>query len=509
MAAPLRITEPADPAGNGLRTPPHNYEAERALLGAVLMNNRAFERVSEFLTPEHFADPANGRIYQACAKLIEQGQLANPVTLKTYLERDDLVNAAGGMKYIAALLSGAVTTINAKDYGRLVYDLFLRRELIAIGEDMVNEAFDSRPDETANDQIEGSEQRLFELASSGTADGGFKTFGKALTDAVNLADAAHRRDGALAGVTTGLRDLDNKLGGFHPSDLIILAGRPSMGKTALATAIAFNAAHYFKTTDRAEDRGKQVAFFSLEMSAEQLATRILAEQAAINSHSIRTGGMSNEEFTRLVAAAQTLEDLPLNIDDTPAVTVSTIRTRCRRLARKRNPGQEAGGGLGLIVIDYLQLIASPRSERSENRVQEISAITRGLKALAKELNVPVLALSQLSRAVEQREDKRPQLSDLRESGTIEQDSDVVMFVYREEYYLDRAEPSQRPEEDQAKFSDRHLKWQERLAAVRNLAEAIVAKQRHGPIGIVTLHFEGTFTRFSDYIGPDHLPESLE
>lgn len=509
MATPLRITEPADPAGNGLRTPPHNYEAERALLGAILMNNRAFERVSEFLTAEHFADPVNGRVYQSCAKLIEQGQQANPVTLKTYLERDDLVVAAGGMKYLATLAASAVTIINAGEYGRLIYDLFLRRELIAIGEDMVNEAFDSKPDETANDQIEGSENRLFELAASGTADGGFKPFDKALKMAIDLAEAAHRREGALAGVTTGLRDLDRKLGGLHGSDLIILAGRPSMGKTALATTIAFNAAHYFKTTDREEDRGKQVAFFSLEMSGEQLATRILAERARINSHSIRNGNMSNEDFSRMVVAAQELDQLPLFIDDTPAVTVSTIRTRCRRLARKAAHGQAGGNGLGMIVIDYLQLIAAPRGERTENRVQEISAITRGLKALAKDLGVPVLALSQLSRAVEQREDKRPQLSDLRESGTIEQDSDVVMFVYREQYYLERAEPAQKPDETGDKFHERHLKWQERCELAFNVAEAIVAKQRHGPIGTVKLHFEADFTHFSDHIDSDHLPSGFE
>ena len=335
MATPLRVTEPGDPAGNVLRSPPHNYEAERALLGAILMNNRAFERVSEFLIDSHFADPVNGRIYQSCAKLIEQGQQANPVTLKTYLERDELVIAAGGMKYLATLAASAVTVINAGDYGKLIYDLNLRRELIALGEDMVNEAFDSQPDESALGQIETSEHRLFELASTGAVDGGFKTFGKALSDAIDLAEAAHRREGALAGVTTGLRDVDRKLGGLHKSDLLILAGRPSMGKTALATTMAFNAAHYFKTTDRPEDRGKQVAFFSLEMSAEQLATRILAERSRINSHAIRSGGLSNDDFSRMVVASQELDQLPLYIDDTPAVTVSTIRTRCRRrLARQ-------------------------------------------------------------------------------------------------------------------------------------------------------------------------------
>ncbi len=507
MSIPLRVAEPADEAGNVLRTPPHNYEAERALLGAILMNNRAFERVNEFLDPKHFADPVNGRIYESCSKLIEQAQPANPVTLKTYLERDDLVIAAGGMKYLANIAAGAVTVINAGDYGKLIYDLFLRRELIALGEDMVNDAFDSSPDESAMDQIEGSEQKLFDLASTGNVEGGFRTFQDALVQAINLAEAAHRREGALAGVTSGLRDVDKKLGGLHGSDLLILAGRPSMGKTALATTMAVNAAKYFAATDRAEDRGKQVAFFSLEMSAEQLATRILAEGAKINSHGIRTGGLSNDDFARLVVASQNLSVLPLCIDDTPAVTVSTIRTRCRRLARTSKTASHHG--LGLIVIDYLQLIAPARGERSENRVQEISAITRGLKALAKDLGVPVLALSQLSRAVEQREDKRPQLSDLRESGTIEQDSDVVMFVYREQYYLERAEPSQKPEEASDKYHERHAKWQERCELAHNIAEVIVAKQRHGPIGTVKLHFEADFTHFSDHVDSEHLPEQLE
>ncbi len=847
MATPLRVTEPADAAGQVLRTPPHNYEAERALLGAILMNNRAYERVHEFLRALHFADPVNGRIFESCGKLIEQGHQANPVTLKTYLERDDLVVGAGGMKYIASLAAGAVTVINSTEYGKLIYDLYLRRELIELGEEIVNKAFDATPDETAVQQIEASEQVLFNLASEGTLEGGFQSFGNALVTAINLAEAAHRREGALAGVTTGLLDLDKKLGGLHPSDLIILAGRPSMGKaqpldakvltpsgwkrmgdlrlgdalvsvdgkpsrvagiypqgtkeifrvtfsdgrtteccaehlwrvwyrtwpeprivdtnklrsmlnraryknrlwidlangvfgkdaalpvdawvlgallgdgslsdgairfsttapamldrlqerleetfkltaaggcdhrvvqsaghrgagrqgvvpqplkesfialglwdvrseekfipevyftaprdarlnllrglldsdgrvesrggirfcttsrrladgvqalvrslggmcsidgerktgrpayvcnlqlsdpaalgllgakgartkapvrrkrltfasiepsraapaqciavthpdklyvtddyivthnTALATTIAFNAAHYYRTTDRAEDRGKHVAFFSLEMSSEQLATRILAERSKISSHLIRTGGLSNDDFSRLVVASQDVAETPLYIDDTPAVTVSTIRTRCRRLARQ-NKTADGSPGLGLIVIDYLQLIGTSRSEKSENRVQEVSAITRGLKALAKELNVPVMALSQLSRAVEQREDKRPQLADLRESGSIEQDADAVMFVYREQYYLERAEPSQRPEESSDKFAERHTNWQQRCEQAHNVAEAIVAKQRHGPIGTVRLYFDANYTHFSDLIDQSHLPPPIE
>ena len=501
MVTPLRTADSDNLSPGLLRTPPHNVEVERALLGTILTNNRAYEKVQEFLTPEHFTEEVNGRIYTAVGKLIEQGHQANAITLKTYLERDELVIAAGGMKYLASLTSSMVTVINAAEYGKLIYDLHLRRELISLGEDMVNAAYDAQIDETALEQIEESEQRLFDLAATGTSDGGFKTFEKALTDAVELAAAAHRREGALTGVTTGLTDMDKKLGGLHASDLIILAGRPSMGKTALATAVAFNAARYFRTADRPEDQGKQVAFFSLEMSAEQLATRILAERSRINSHDIRTGRLSNDDFGRMVQASTELNELPLFIDDTPAVTVSTIRTRARRLARQK--------GLGMIVVDYLQLIAANRGERTENRVQEISAITRGLKALAKDLNVPVLALSQLSRAVEQRDDKRPQLSDLRESGTIEQDSDVVMFVFREQYYLERHEPSQKAEETDERYHERYAKWQENCERVHNIAEVIVAKQRHGPIGNIKLHFEADFTQFSDHIDTSMLPEGME
>ncbi|MCB2107739.1 MAG: replicative DNA helicase [Rhodobacteraceae bacterium] len=508
-------TVAVEPNSSAYRSPPHNTDAEKALLGAVMMNNRAFERVSDFLRPEHFADAVNGRVFDAIFRLIEQGHQANPVTLKTYLERDDLIAQAGGIKYLTALASSAVTVINVSDYGKLIYDLHLRRELIALGEEMVNEAFDAQVDEPAKQQIENAEQRLFDLASTGEIEGGFKAFDRAVVQAIDMAEAAHRREGALAGVTSGLIDLDRKLGGMHPSDLIILAGRPSMGKTALATTIAFNAADYFRNTERPEDQGKAVAFFSLEMSAEQLATRVMSERAKISSHDIRTGKLSNDDFERLVAASAELNALPLFIDDTPAVTVSTIRTRCRRLARQGRKGaaeSEAarnGNGLGLVVIDYLQLIAPSRSDRAENRVQEISAMTRGLKALAKELDVPVIALSQLSRAVEQREDKRPQLSDLRESGTIEQDSDVVMFVYREQYYLERAEPTQKPEESDERFHERHVKWSEACERAHNIAEVLVAKQRHGPIGTVKLHFEPNFTHFSDHVDSSMLPEGME
>ena len=486
------------------RVQPHNYEAEQALLGAVLVNNRTLERVSEFLRAEHFADPVHGRIFAACSKLIERGQIASPVTLKTFFEHDQGLTDLGGLPYLARLAGSVATIINAEDYGRLIFDLHLRRELITLGEGMVNEAFEPDVESTAVDQIEGAEQKLYDLATTGQAEGGFLSFQQALIGAIEIAEAAHKRDGKLSGVPTGLRDMDGKLGGLHPSDLLILAGRPSMGKTSLATNIAFNAAKAYREEvdavgNRKDVDGAKVAFFSLEMSAQQLATRILSEQAEVPSHKIRQGEMSHEEFERLVVAAQTLHSLPLFIDDTPALSVSAVRTRSRRLKRQH--------GLGLIVVDYLQLLRGTGSRQSEsNRVQEVSEITRGLKALAKELHVPVLALSQLSRAVEQREDKRPQLSDLRESGSIEQDSDVVMFVYREQYYLERAEPARRPEEDDAKFHDRYQAWAQRCEKAHNVAECIIAKQRHGPIGNVRLFFDGNYTKFGDLIQEDHYAE---
>ncbi len=502
---PFTSTNPADASlGDGIaqRTPPHNYEAEQALLGAVLLNNRAYEKVSEFLRPEHFADPVHGRLFAACGKLIERGQIANPVTLKTYFEHDGGLAEIGGTHYLAQLADAVVSIINAEDYGKLIHDLHLRRELIALGEDMVNEAFESAIERPAMDQIGGAEAKLYELATTGQTEGGFEAFGQVLVEAVRQAEAAHKRQGKLSGVPTGLVDLDKKLGGLHPSDLLILAGRPSMGKTSLATNIAFNAARaYAEEIDtlghkRAVD-GAVVAFFSLEMSSEQLASRILAEQAEIASHKIRQGEMTNDEFDNLAIAAQNLNRLPLYIDDTPALSISAVRTRSRRLKRQH--------GLGLVVVDYLQLLRGSNSN-SENRVQEVSEITRGLKALAKELDVPVIALSQLSRAVESREDKRPQLSDLRESGSIEQDADVVMFVFREQYYLERAEPARRPEEAEDRFNERYAKWQERCEQVWNTAEVIVAKQRHGPVGTVRLAFQGEFTKFGNLAAGDHYEE---
>ena len=494
------------------RIPPHNFEVEMGLLAALLANNRAYEKVSELLRPEHFADARHGRIYDAVGKLAQKGQQANAATLKNYFEHDGELADIGGAEYLARLQASAVTIINAQDYAQRIFDLYLRRELIDIGTDVVNEAYAFDVDSDANAKIESAEQKLFDLAEKGQAEGGFKTFNTALTAAIDMATLAFKRDGAVTGVTTGFADMDDKLGGLHKSDLLIVAGRPSMGKTALATKLAFNAAlarqqwleqatRDGRDRDDAEADGAVVAFFSLEMSAEQLANRLLSERVEIPSDKIRRGEVAGEDFPKFVQAAQELASLPLHIDDTPALSVSAVRTRARRLKRTH--------GLGLIVIDYLQLLSPPPGMRAEGRVQEISAITRGLKALAKELDVPVVALSQLSRAVEQREDKRPLLSDLRESGTIEQDADVVMFVYREEYYHSRAEPGRRPDEDESKFNERHQKWQERGEQIMNIAEVILGKQRHGPIGTVRLRFDGQFTKFSDLAPSDHLPEVYE
>lgn len=494
----MPISSPVAPVDQA-RVPPHNFEAEQSLLGAILLSNPAYEKVSEFLKPEHFADPVHGRIFAICGKLIERGQMANPVTLKTYFEQDGGLAEIGGTAYLAQLANSVVSIVNAGDYGRLVYDLHLRRELIGFGVDVVNDAYEASIDATASQQISEAEGRLFQLATSGRSEGEPKSFNEFMISALHQAEHAHGRQGKLSGVPTGLADLDKKLGGLHPSDLLIIAGRPGMGKTSIATNIAFNAAKAYREevdeggTIRTAD-GAVAVFFSLEMSGEQLVTRILSEQAEVASYKIRQGELSQQEFERLVVASTELHRLNLFVDDTPALTVSAVRTRSRRLKRKKP-------GLGLIIIDYLQLLQGS-SATKDNRVQEVSEITRGLKALAKELNLPVIALSQLSRAVEQREDKQPQLSDLRESGSIEQDADVVMFVYREEYYLNNAEPSRRAEESLEKFNDRHATWSERMNDARNIAEVIIAKQRHGPTGTVRLHFNHETTKFSDLAGDD-------
>jgi replicative DNA helicase len=496
------LPRPEDDDDGSYRAPPVNYEAEQALLGAILENNYAYERVADFLRPEHFADAVHGRIFEACGKLIERGQQANAITLKVLFDRDEDLSEVGGAQYLSKLQSSTVTIINAADYGRTVYDLFLRRELIALGEDVVNDAFEQDIEITAVDQIEAAEQKLYGLAEAGQTERGLTTFKSAVIEAVNMAAAAKDRDSHVAGVSTGFRDLDKLLGGLHQSDLIILAGRPAMGKTSLATNIAATAAmarRKEKGPDGSEiEVPEVVAFFSLEMSAEQLATRILAEASEVRSDAMRRGEIDEAAFSKIFDASRALYSLLLFIDDTAALTVGALRTRARRLKRQH--------GLSLVVVDYLQLMQGPAGMRSENRVQEVSEITRGLKAIAKELNVPVLALSQLSRQTEQRDDKRPQLSDLRESGSIEQDADVVMFLYREEYYLARERPTQRANESTDKFNDRQANYDSRLQEARNKAEVIIAKQRHGPIGTVDLQFQGEFTRFHDLVADDHLPE---
>jgi replicative DNA helicase len=482
-----------------VREEPQNLEAEQALLGSILVNNAAYHRISEFLKGEHFANALHGKLYDALARLIEKGQVVSVITLKTYLEQDEAMKEAGGAAFLAGLAAASVHVIDAEQFGRVIHDLYLRRQLIALGHDVVNGAFKPTLEESAMEQIEIAEKSLYDLASVGQIEGGFKPFRASLTEAMVAAEAAYHRAGQLTGVATGLFQLDQLLGGLHKSDLVILAGRPAMGKSSLATNIGFNAAKAYRE-EHDSNGGSKVAdgavvgFFSLEMSAEQLATRMISEQAEIPSEKIRKGEMISADFDRVLSVANELEHLNFFIDDTPALSIAALRTRARRLKRMH--------GLGLLIVDYLQLLAPSGKSRQENRVQEVSEITRGLKTLAKELDVPVLALSQLSRAVEQREDKRPQLADLRESGSIEQDADVVMFIYRDEYYLMRDEPQRRAEESDQRFNERHDAWRQRCEQQYGKAEVIVAKQRHGPTGIVRLAFEGQFTKFGNLPADD-------
>lgn len=475
------------------RTLPHNMEAEQGLLGAILVDNRVLERIGDFLEAEHFFVPAHQRIFKAINTLNDRGQTATPVTLKGYFETDNDLEQVGGASYLANLAASVITIINAQDYAKTIYDLFLRRQLITLGEEVVNAAYEQNPDKQATDTLEEAEGKLFALAESGDVSSGFGTIRDAVRTAIEIAESAYHSDSHVTGVTTGLSDMDGMLGGLQKSDLLILAGRPSMGKTALATNIAYNAANAYASSGGKE--GARVGMFSLEMSSDQLATRLISGHAEISSSAIRKGDVKEADFKKFVEASHHLSQVPLYIDDTPALSIGAVRNRARRLKRQH--------GLDLLVIDYLQLLRGTGSRQStDNRVNEVSEITRGLKAIAKELDIPVLALSQLSRAVEQREDKKPQLSDLRESGSIEQDADVVMFVYREEYYLSREEPVQKPNEPEDKFCERHLRWSERLQENSNIGEAIIAKQRHGPIGAVKMHFEPNFTRFSDLYKPD-------
>ena len=479
---------------DAFRVAPHNVEAEQALLGAILVNNDAFDRVSDFLQPAHFSEEIHRRIFEIAASLIRGGKIATPITLKTFLGEHDL----GGItvpQYLARLAAEATTVINAADYGRMIYDLALRRSLISIGEEVVNVAFDAPVDHPPRAQIEEAERRLYEIAESGRYDGGFQRFSDALTTAIDVAARAYERDGKLSGISTGMTDLDRSLGGLQPSDLVIVAGRPGMGKTALATNIAFNIAKAYQFEVKpdgthATTNGGIVGFFSLEMSAEQLATRIIAEQSGVASYRIRRGDISDDDFHLITDAARQMQTVPFYIDQTGGISIAQLTARARRLKRQR--------GLDLLVVDYLQLLSS--SKRADNRVQELTEITTGLKALAKELSVPVVALSQLSRQVESREDKRPQLSDLRESGSIEQDADVVMFVYREEYYLKNKQPREGTEE--------FTTWLADIERAHGRAEVIIGKQRHGPTGMVELQFDAEVTRFSNLAREDNLPERL-
>ncbi|MGK2923954.1 MAG: replicative DNA helicase [Methyloceanibacter sp.] len=494
MSNALTLPRPT-PETPVFREAPHNLEAEQALLGAILVNNEALDRVSNFLKPGHFFDPLHGRIFETAAKLIMGGKRATPITLKTFFQADEPVADLTVPQYLGRLAANATTIINAEDYGRTVYDLAVRRQLIEIGEEMVTTAYDSPIDAPPAAQIEGAEQQLYELAETGKYGAGFEPFSAALTDAIDMAANAYRRDGGLSGIATSFVDLDQRMGGLQASDLIIIAGRPSMGKTALATNIAYHVAKAYAASrdgDTPPD-GAVVGFFSLEMSAEQLATRIISEQSQIPSERIRRGRIDSDEFDRIVEVSQELQNLPLFIDQTGGITVAQLAARARRLKRQR--------GLGFVVVDYLQLLSGSSRRAQEGRVQEVSEITTGLKALAKELHVPILALSQLSRQVEQREDKRPQLADLRESGSIEQDADVVMFVFREEYYLERSQPRENTEE--------HRQWQQDMEAVTGKADVIIGKQRHGPTGTVTLQFTPEFTRFSNLAASERLPERME
>jgi replicative DNA helicase len=486
-------------SGNGpeaaYRLAPHNIEAEQALLGAILVNNDAFDRVSDFLRPEHFSEEIHRRIFDVAAQLIRAGKLASPVTLKTFLGEHDL----GGVtvpQYLARLAAEATTIINAEDYGRTIHDLSLRRDLIVIGEDIVNAAYDAPVGASPREQIEEAERKLYSIAETGRYEGGFQRFSQALTTAVDMAAKAYQRDGKLSGIATGLTKLDHLMGGLQPSDLVIVAGRPGMGKTALATNIAFNIARSHEDRQKPDGtretvNGGIVGFFSLEMSAEQLATRIIAEQASVPSYKIRRGEVSDTEWYRIVEASQAMQTIPFYIDQTGGLSIAQLAARARRLKRQR--------GLDVLVIDYLQLLGSSRA-RSDSRVQEVTEITTGLKALAKDLNVPVVALSQLSRQVENRDDKRPQLSDLRESGSIEQDADVVLFVFREEYYLN----NKNPKEGTPEF----FAWQEAQEKVHGKAEIIIGKHRHGPTGTVELAFDAEVTRFANLADEEYLPEQF-
>ncbi|ABQ70399.1 replicative DNA helicase [Rhizorhabdus wittichii] len=491
MVEPVSILPPAPGEPPAL---PHNVEAEAALLGAMMLDNRIVEDIQIRLRPEHFFEPLHGRVYEAILRMLDRNMLATPVTLRPMFEGDASMRELGGPAYLAQLTGSGAALIGARDFANQIYDLALLRALVAVGRGMVEGALDTSEEVDPKSQIEQAEIALYKVAEEGGEEGSVKSFGQATKIVIETASAALNSGGHVAGLTTGLERLNAKIGGLHPSDLIILAGRPGMGKTSLATNIAFNVAQRYIRDQQdgiAHTVGAPVAFFSLEMSADQLAGRVLSEQAEISSEQIRMGKMSHAEFATFARAAQDLENLPLYIDDTPGLTIAALRTRARRLKRQR--------GIGCIMVDYLQLLQGSGRNSDGNRVQEISEISRGLKTLAKELSVPVIALSQLSRAVEQRENKKPVLSDLRESGSIEQDADMVWFVYREDYYLNLIRPKEASIEagDSAVEVTAFEEWKIKMERAHNRAELVIAKQRHGSTGTIPLKFEARFTKFSD------------
>ena len=455
---------------------PSNLEAEQALLGSILVNNDIIDEISNIITDRDFYDPLHGKIYNLIENLHNKGMIANPITLKNSFEKDASLSEIGGTEYLVKLTRFSSSIKQSIDYAKIIHEKFVRRELVQISEKLSEDSVDETLDKTGEIIIQDTEKLLFDLAERGTFNQSFLKFNQALDQTIEMATNAMKNDQGIVGIPTGLDDLDERLGGLHKSDLVIIAGRPSMGKTALATNIAYYAAK--KIFDN--NKKSSVAFFSLEMSSEQLSTRILSEQSRIKSNDIRRGKVTEEEFNRLIETSRSIHELPLYIDETPAITISTLSNRARRIKRLF--------GLDLIVVDYIQLMTTG-SKRYDGRVQEISEITQGLKALAKELGVPVLALSQLSRAVEQRDDKKPQLADLRESGSIEQDADVVMFVFREEYYLERKEPKLGTIE--------HGEWQSKMNEILGTADIIIGKQRHGPTGNVKVEFEGIYTKFKN------------
>ena len=453
---------------------PNNIEAEQSVIGSILVTNEIFDEINTIVSSGNFYDPMHQKIFSSIENLIYKGMLANPITLKNYFEDDkDDLNVP---EYLVKITKFSTSTRQATEYSKIIYDMFVRRELIKISEQTIDVAKLNDLNSNGQTIIENSERQLFDLAEKGSFNSSLIKFDEAMRQTIDMATAAYKNEEGIVGVPTGLRDLDDRLGGLHKSDLIIIAGRPGMGKTALATNIAFNAAQ------KLQDSGRRscIAFFSLEMSSEQLSTRILAEQSRIKSNDIRRGRISDEQFDKFLETSKNISELPLFIDETPAITIAALSNRARRIKRKY--------GLDMILVDYIQLMRGTLNYK-DGRVQEVSEITQGLKAIAKELSIPVVALSQLSRQVEQRDNKKPQLSDLRESGSIEQDADVVMFVYRESYYLENKEPKPATVE--------HAEWQAKMNEVSNLAELIIGKQRHGPTGNIFLEFEAMFTKFKD------------